>query len=48
MTMQRKGVNITKHILVLSDKANPDNISVSVKIWKRAIAVVPNCKHIML
>ena len=32
MTMQRESANVIKHILVLSDKANPDFISVSVKM----------------
>ena len=31
MTMQRKSANIIKNILVLSGKANSDDISVSVK-----------------
>ena len=32
MTMQRESANIRKHILVLSHKANPDFVSVSVKM----------------
>ena len=32
MTMQRESANVLKHILVLSDKANPDFVSVSVKM----------------
>ena len=32
MTMQRESDNVIKHILVLSDKANPEDVSVSVKM----------------
>ena len=30
--MQLESVNVIKYILVLSDKANPDDVSVSVKM----------------